>query len=249
MTAPWDVTVLMRGGATRASSMLARRGTQIAIFDTGMAHHAASFVTALAAQGVSPEEVTLVFNTHAHVDHSHNNALFPRARIFCSARDRDWTRAFHAVLSEVDQPGAEDLAPFYPEIATADSTPKTIRKVAGIEKLLWDQSRWGPPEQAAWLEEATMPSGITVVETPGHSPHHVSFIISTRHRPVLICGDALMVRDEANYAAPMMPQWSAAAYRQSQERILAFDGLIVPGHDEPFDNSPDQNTMSKPPAK
>jgi glyoxylase-like metal-dependent hydrolase (beta-lactamase superfamily II) len=116
MTAPWDVTVLMRGGATRASSVLARRGTQIAIFDTGMAHHAASFRAALAAEGVSPEDVTLVFNTHAHVDHSHNNA---RARIFCSARDRDWTRAFHAALSAVDQPGPEELAAFYPEIATA----------------------------------------------------------------------------------------------------------------------------------
>jgi hypothetical protein len=47
----------------------------------------------------------------------------------------------------------------------------------------------------------------------------------------------------------MMPQWSAAAYRQSQARIFAFDGLIVPGHDAPFDNSPDQKTMSKPPVK
>jgi glyoxylase-like metal-dependent hydrolase (beta-lactamase superfamily II) len=248
MTAPWRVSVLMRGGATRASSILARRGADVAIFDTGMAHHAASFRAALLADGLSPEDVTLVFNTHAHVDHSHNNALFPRARLFCSARDREWTRAFHAALSAVDHPGPADVAPFYPEIATSGGTPKFIRKVVGIEKMLWDESRWGSLAQVAWLEQTTLPPGITLLDTPGHSPDHVSFVIETGDRPVLVCGDALLLRDEAVYEAPMMPPWSTALYRRSQDRIFAFDGLIVPGHDEPFDNRP-QNTISKPPAK
>jgi glyoxylase-like metal-dependent hydrolase (beta-lactamase superfamily II) len=237
----------MRGGATRASSILARRGSDVAIFDTGMAHHARALTAALSTEGVSADEVNLVFNTHAHVDHSHNNALFPRARIFCSALDREWTRAFHAALEAVDQPGPVEIASFYPEVDSG--TPKLIRKIVGIEKMLWNEPRLGSPEQCAWLEDTTLPSGITCMATPGHSPHHVSFIIETPHRPMLICGDALLLRDEAEYAAPMMPPWSTALYRQSQRRILAFDGLIVPGHDEPFDNTPDQNTMSKPPAK
>ena len=226
----------MRGGATRASSILARRGAEVAVFDTGMAHHTGSFRTALAAEGLAPEDVTLVFNTHAHVDHSHNNALFARARIYCSARDREWTRAFHAALDAAPQPQPHDVVAFYPEIATGTIAPKTIRKIVGIEKLLWDESRWGPPEQAAWLEETALPSGVTLVETPGHGPHHVSFIIDTPDRPVLVCGDALLLRNEATYEAPMMPPWSTPLYRQSQAWILAFDGLIVPGHDEPFEN-------------
>jgi hypothetical protein len=48
-----------------------------------------------------------------------------------------------------------------------------------------------------------------------------------------------MLRDEATYQAQMMPPWSTPLYRQSQARILAFDGLIVPGHDHPFENHPD----------
>jgi glyoxylase-like metal-dependent hydrolase (beta-lactamase superfamily II) len=203
-----------------------------------MAHHTASLRAALAIEGLVPEDVTFVFNTHGHVDHSHNNALFARARIFCSARDREWTRAFHASLSAVHEPGPADVVAFYPEIVTAAISPKVVRKIAGIEKLLWDESRWGPPEQAAWLEEAHLPSGITLVETPGHAPHHVSFIIATSTRPVLFCGDALMLRDEATYQAAMMPPWSTPLYRQSQAWIFAFDGLIVPGHDQAFDNRP-----------
>jgi glyoxylase-like metal-dependent hydrolase (beta-lactamase superfamily II) len=232
----WQVTVLMRGGATRASSVLARRGRDVAIFDTGMGHHERSFVAALAAEGLTPADVTLVFNTHAHIDHSHNNVLFPRARVFCSRRDRAWTRDVHAVLSAVADPGPEHVAPFYPEIAKGDYSPKLIRKVLGIEKLLWDHARWGPDAQACWLEDAPLPSGIQLLETPGHSPFHVSFVIDTGARPVLICGDALLLRGEEDYAAPMMPPWSLDVYRASQARIQAFDGIIVPGHDEAYEN-------------
>jgi N-acyl homoserine lactone hydrolase len=228
------VTLLMRGGATRASSVLARRGRDVAVFDTGMAHHEAALVTALAEHGVAPSDVTLVFNTHAHVDHSHNNVLFPRARIFCSARDREWTRAMHAVLSCIDHPAAEHVLPFYPEIEGGRYSAKIVRKVLGIEKLLWDEARWAPLERAVWLEEAPLPDGISVMDTPGHGPHHVSLVIETGVTPVLVCGDALLLRGEEDYAAPMMPPWSEAMYLASRDRIMAFQGVIVPGHDEPF---------------
>lgn len=226
----------MRGGATRATVVLARRGTDIAVFDTGMGHHEAALVAALAAHGVAPDQVNLVFNTHSHVDHSHNNSIFRHARIFCSARDREWTRAMHDVLEHVEQPGAEDIAPFYPEIAAGTFDPKIVRKVLGIEKLLWDVTRWGRADQIAWLEETAVPSGITILQTPGHSPHHVSFVIATRGRPVLVCGDALLLRGEEAAPDPLMPPWSTAAYRRSQQIICAFDGIIMPGHDEPYDN-------------
>jgi glyoxylase-like metal-dependent hydrolase (beta-lactamase superfamily II) len=234
----WQITLLVRGGATRASTLLARRGGDIAVFDTGMIHQAPSLTAALAAEGIAPGEVTLVFNTHAHVDHSHNNALFPRARIYCSSREREWTRAFHAALDSVEHPGADEIAPFYPELRDGPRPPKLIRKVVGIEKMLWHEAAWGDPAQCAWLETEPLPAGVSIMPTPGHSPHHVSFIIDTADRPALVCGDALLLRDEADYTAPMMPPWSTADYIASQARIRAFDGLIIPGHDEPFDNRP-----------
>lgn len=216
--------------------MLARRPGDIAVIDTGMGHHETALVTALAAHGVTPDEVTIVLNTHSHVDHSHNNSLFRHARIHCSARDREWTRAMHDVLERVKQPGAEDIAPFYPEIAAGAFDPKIVRKVLGIEKLLWDVTRWGRADQIAWLEETPLPSGITAIATPGHSPHHVSFAITTAGRPVLVCGDALLLRGEESAPDPLMPPWSTPAYRRSQQIICAFEGIIMPGHDEPYDN-------------
>jgi glyoxylase-like metal-dependent hydrolase (beta-lactamase superfamily II) len=236
MSLTWSTAVVMRGGATRASIVLARRGADVALFDTGMAHHDQALLAALAAHGISASDVTGVFNTHAHVDHSHNNVLFERARIYCSARDRSWTREVHAVLAEVDYPSLEDIVPFYPDAAAGSYNPKLVRKVLGLEKLLWDPARLGPAEREIALEDAVLPPGISVLETPGHSPYHVSFAIDTDDGPLLVCGDALLLRNEHAYVAPRMPAWSEALYLESQARIAAFDGLIVPGHDEPFDN-------------
>ena len=50
----WEVRLLIRGGATRASTLLGRRGPDIAVFDTGMAHNAPTLRAALAAEGVDP---------------------------------------------------------------------------------------------------------------------------------------------------------------------------------------------------
>lgn len=228
----------MRGGALRASSVLARRDGDIAVIDTGMAHHSASLVAALASHGIAPPEVTVVFNTHAHVDHSHNNALFPNARIYSSRLDRLWTRELHAVLAAVSAPGPEHVLPFYPSLRSNAYNPKLLRKMLSIDKLLWDESRWRDDDRSVWLEDVQPPAGISVIETPGHAPHHVSFAIETVGRPVLVCGDALLHRPDLDASVPLMPPWDVAAYRASHEKIRAFDGIIVPGHDEPFDNVP-----------
>ena len=233
----WHVSLLVRGGALRATSVLARRGRDIAIFDTGLAQHAASLVAALAVEGVAPDDVTLVFNTHSHVDHSHNNALFRRARIFCSARDQAWTRALYDTLGRVENPTPEDVLAFYPEMSSALYDAKIVRKVLSIEKFLWDESRWGHPDQFVWLEENAPPAGISIIETPGHAPYHVSYAIQTAGRAVLIAGDALLVRGEAQASLQLVPPYNLSMYQRSQEIINAFAGLVVPGHDEPFDNS------------
>jgi glyoxylase-like metal-dependent hydrolase (beta-lactamase superfamily II) len=238
------VSVLVEGGPTRASSVVARCGADVAIFDTGMAMHANSLVAALASQGLVTDDVTLVFNTHAHLDHSHNNVLFPRATIYASALDRAWTFALHDVLARNDSASVQHIEPFYPHVAAGRYRPKVVQKVLAIEKLLWDPSRLGPALRTRWLEEVDPPAGITVVPTPGHVPHHVSFAIATQDRPVLVCGDALLIRASDDSANWLMPPSSIEEYRRSQRLVEAFDGIIVPGHDEPFDNRPTAKAMA-----
>ena len=235
----WQAGLLTSGGALRSSSLLASNGVDIAVFDTGFPQHTNSFIAELAKFDVAPDDVTLVFNTHAHVDHSHNNSLFSNARICCSKRDREWTRSFHEAIADLENPSERDILAFYPEMANQKFDTKILRKVLALEKMLWDAARWGRDEQTCWLEEnGSLPEGIAVLPTPGHAPHHVSYIIQTEHRPLLMCGDALLVRDEEHANLSLIPPHNLAKYRQSQTLIKSFDGIIVPGHDAPFDNQP-----------
>ena len=234
----WQVNLLTSGEPFRASSLLATNGIDIAVFDTGLPQHSGSFIAALGSFGVSPEAVTLVFNTHSHVDHSHNNLLFKNARIFCSLRDREWTTAFHETLARSENPISADVQSFYPEMQFSKFDPKIVSKVFSIEKKVWDPRRWGNADQFCWIEEVELPEGVKVLATPGHVPYHLSFIIETGNRPVFLCGDALLTRDEENSGISLIPPFNLADYKYSQNLINAFDGIIVPGHDAPFDNQP-----------
>jgi glyoxylase-like metal-dependent hydrolase (beta-lactamase superfamily II) len=236
-SATWQVNLLTSGEPFRASSLLATNGIEIAVFDTGLPQHSGSFLAALASFGVSPDSVTLVFNTHSHIDHSHNNVLFNNAKIFCSRLDRDWTTTFHEALAVSEDPIGPNVQAFYPEIPTSDFDPKIMSKVFSIEKKVWDPRRWGNADQFRWIEEVELPEGVKVLATPGHVPHHVSFVIDTGFRPVLLCGDALLTQDEENSNISLIPPVHLADYKHSQTVINAFDGIIVPGHDVPFDNA------------
>jgi glyoxylase-like metal-dependent hydrolase (beta-lactamase superfamily II) len=233
----------MRGGVTRASAVLAVSETSrrplIAVIDTGFGHHTNSLVAALAAEGIAPADVNFVLNTHAHVDHSHNNVIFTRANIYGSPDDRAWTREFYYALAAADHyPEPEDVLRCYPEICDTTCDRKILRKVLGIEKLTWDESRWGDDAKILALETNPLPEGITLLPTPGHAPHHFSFIINTNERPVLIAGDALLVRDEMKRSdLQIIPPYNLKDYKRSQRLIESFDGIIIPGHAEPFDNS------------
>ncbi len=237
----WQVGLLTSGEPFRASSLLASNGVDIAILDTGLPQHSNSLIAALNNFGVKPEDITLVFNTHSHVDHSHNNSLFENAKIYCSKLDREWTFGFHETLASADDPLADEVRAFYPEMATSKFDIKIVSKVFAIEKMVWCKERWGREDQFCWIEEAVLPAGIKVLPTPGHSPHHLSYIIETDERPVLLCGDALLTRDEENSNLSLIPPFNLENYKNSQKLIGAFDGIIVPGHDLPFDNHVSEN--------
>jgi glyoxylase-like metal-dependent hydrolase (beta-lactamase superfamily II) len=73
---------------------LVRSGGQTILVDTGLGEYelldvvetAGGLLPALAAQGVSPSEIDLVFITHVHIDHVGTNRAFPEAR-FAMHRD------------------------------------------------------------------------------------------------------------------------------------------------------------------
>ena len=85
--------------------------------------------------------------------------------------------------------------------------------------------------------DAPLP-GMSSIATPGHSPHHVSFVVEASPRPVIFAADAAknlaeLLSGEADLTM------DAGASRESIARLRALwearpGALLVPGHDLPL---------------
>ncbi|HEU5320966.1 MAG TPA: MBL fold metallo-hydrolase [Methylomirabilota bacterium] len=164
--------------------------------------------------GVRPEEVDMVVLTHLHRDHVGWNLLaegqrwvptFPNARYWMSARD--W-EACH-------QP---DVQP-----ARFPNAPTCVWPLAelGLVELMHG-------------EHGLTPS-LTAVPTPGHTPGHVSILVTSRGERALVLGDAAhspVQLQEPDWVsrADMDPELTRRTRRALLERLEREEILVAAGH-------------------
>lgn len=176
------------------------------------------YLERLRAAGVAPEDVTLVINTHLHVDHVGWNTrleggqwvpTFPRARYI-------WGAAEWAHWSAQGQ-GSAKLPENLPVIA--DSVQPVVD--AGLSELADDIS--------------TVLPGLSLQSLPGHTAGQMMVVLDDGRQCAVFPGDALH--------QPMQvyrPDWNsrfcedAQAARQSRQRLLDFcaerQALLFPAH-------------------
>lgn len=78
------------GLARSAGGGLARTPTRVAILDTGGFAARRNILAGLAAENLTPEDVTDLLLTHLHHDHCINWPIFPRATIHVEASELAW---------------------------------------------------------------------------------------------------------------------------------------------------------------
>ena len=120
----------------------------------------------LKALGIGPRDVKTVVLTHLHIDHDGGLAHFPASRILA---DRD-------------------------EIARASGLKGALR---GYLSSRWP--RWFDPQPFAWQPTRfgpfarsmpiTQAGDVLAVPTPGHTPSHLSVIVSDGDQQVMLAGD------------------------------------------------------------
>lgn len=228
---PWRVDVLLVGTGYSSTCTLVTDGKLHAVVDTGLSLQESAILEALAERHLTPGDIDLVINTHLHVDHCGNNAMFPRATIFMSQTEWRWTQSFYAALFGSRKP-EQVTREFYPEIDSYDVSARTIRNVARMARLFWDERRLGAQTQFRWLEDAPLPAGLEVLQTPGHTPHHVSIRV-IGSEPVVLAGDAVLAED-ANAKVKTMIPFSRTQFASTRAALLNRGETIVPGHGAAF---------------
>ncbi len=238
----WRVDVLLPGSWHGATSTLLSNGHHHIIVDTGMPHEAHTIIKALDSRGLKPTDIQTVINSHFHIDHVSNNALFPGSEIFGSQESYDWCRAVYSDL--LDEQNWETLIlKYYPETFDYEHAEEMMGKLRKFALRWWDLKRLGDPSQFLWIEKHALPHGLESLITSGHVPGHTSVIIREAEKRTVIAGDALLSRQHEEKVLTMIPH-HRKQFQQDRARILAMEARIVPGHDLEFSTaSPEEGPV------
>jgi glyoxylase-like metal-dependent hydrolase (beta-lactamase superfamily II) len=167
-----------------------------------------------AANGVRPEEVNMVVLTHLHRDHVGWNVLprdhayvptFPNARYWMSAKD--WDVCHQPDVQRERFPNA----------------PTCVWPLAdlGLVELMHG--------------EHSITRELTALPTPGHTPGHVSILITSRGERALVLGDAAHSPaqvEEPDWVsrADMDPDLTRETRRALMERLEREQITVAAGH-------------------
>jgi len=174
------------------------------------------FLDQLQVADVAPDEVDYVLNTHLHFDHVgwHTRLLdgtwqptFPAARYVMSGEE------FHYWESKPVKEIADQHAGF------ADCVLPVYR--AGLVDLVAD--------------DHLVTDGVRFLPTPGHSPHHVSVLISSAGRSAVITGDVAhhpcqIAHPDWTSASDFDPDQARSSRRNLWERFADTNTLIIGSH-------------------
>jgi glyoxylase-like metal-dependent hydrolase (beta-lactamase superfamily II) len=190
-------------GQRRFISCWVHRGDGVAyVVDPGPPSSSAALIARLREMGV--DRLDYVLLTHIHLDHAGATAevlaAFPGARVYCQETGRA-------------------------HLVTPQRLWEGSRHVLGATAEVYGEPR--PVPAAALADEAELAArGVTVVPTPGHAAHHVSFV----HGDTLFAGEAagtfLALPEDAWYLRPATPpRFVPEVALASLARLLALPAL------------------------
>jgi glyoxylase-like metal-dependent hydrolase (beta-lactamase superfamily II) len=229
LLAPDHVDFAARTILLGAQAMLVRLPGLTILVDTCVGEHkerpnrpdwhqrsASGFLESLAALGLVPEAIDIVFCTHLHVDHVGWNTrlldgrwvpTFPKARYLLGRRELEHWQAVVATNPAVNH------------ASFADSVLPILE--AGLAELVDDGHEIAP--------------GVTLVPLPGHTGGQMGLRVDRQGARAIFCGDAIHTP-----AQILRPEWSSgfctdpAQARATRKTLLecAVDEnlLLVPAH-------------------
>ena len=238
--AKWRVVPLITGSGwprLEAAVTMVVHDAEVILVDCGAAEQRPSLVAALARHAIVPESIQTVILTHTHFDHIENLDLFKHARIFVHAHE---VEMLHELIeAALDDQVSERLQGQYCRIQPYYSRQIARRLEADTDRYQWilDRLSGDHDKVTQIMGDHEVHEGLRLVPTPGHTSGHVSVHIETaQHGSVWITGDAVPTRRAWGEGGRLPLAVNEDLAHRSRGRIGARPGIIVPGHDQPFDS-------------
>lgn len=175
--------------------------------------HHGRLLADLALNGVRPEDVDIVINTHLHADHCGWNTqrageelrpTFPNARYYIQRGE--WEQATH--------PNERTRATYLAENLTPVEEAEQIEFIEG---------------------ETRITSDITVIETPGHTADHASVVVANGGETAVYLGDVVQHQAQLERAAwisafDVLPLVSLETKKRLVAEAIAENHLMICVH-------------------
>ena len=193
-------------------------GKNLVLFDTGRGA-SGQLQANLTAAGIDPKSIDTVIISHFHGDHiaglhGANQLVYPNAEIMVPAAE--WS--------------------FWMDEAKMNAAPEAARGAFQNARKVFQ-----PLAEKVMKYEANkeLVPGITSISTPGHSPGHTSFAVTSGKDRLLLQVDIsimpyLFVRNPGWHVAFDMDPQQAEATRRKFYDMAAADRVLVAGYHWPF---------------
>lgn len=205
------------------SPIIVNTGSDVVIFDTGNGSGRGAtrgqLLKSIAAAGYTPDQIDIVVITHFHPDHigglmEGGKPTFPNARYVTGEAEYNfWSR--------------KELA---------ESSDKNMQ---GRAKLVQDNVVPMAPKMTFLKDGGDVVTGITAIDTSGHTPGHMAFNIESDGKRLVLWADACN-----HYVASLQkPEWhvvfdmdkdKAIASRKKILGMVAADKVAATGYHMPF---------------
>jgi len=198
----------------QANSYLILEPDGLTIIDTGMPFSEKQTLRYIASLGRSAEEIKRILVTHADLDHY---GCLVGLKLASGAR------------TYASQPEAEAMAR---GVSSRPVNGSVGRFQAFVIRLMGKLLKPTPIQVDEILRDGQiLPvlGGLQVVETPGHSPSHLSFFAPSVH--VLFCGDSMKSDNKGLRGSRSRNNWNQTLADASVRKQSALGAQIVcPGH-------------------
>lgn len=209
-----DMVIPISLGAVNAFLL---KGERSVLVDTGYPGNAAKILNGLSANGVNPEDVSLIIITHSH--HDHSGSVFELRE--CTGAKV----AVHRLDAEALRLGMDtDLRPYGIKGRFARMFSSEKRKAEGIEADIIIEDEMN-------LEEFGIKG--KVISTPGHTSGSISIILDSGEA---IVSDLIMGKFVIR-GSPAYPFYASdiSEIRRSIRKIMALDPKkVYASHGGPF---------------
>jgi glyoxylase-like metal-dependent hydrolase (beta-lactamase superfamily II) len=173
----------------------------------------------LRERGIEPSSVRVVIMTHLHLDHASAMADFPGATFLISREE--WEAATDG------QPWRHGYV------------PRQFDHAFDYRLVDFDSAETDSFSSFGRAFDVFGDGSVRIVSTPGHTLGHMSVVVRTEGREVLLAGDAIYTERALSEGALPFLMEDPHRFRRSLREIQLYaeqapDALIVPGHDLDF---------------